>query len=81
MSRPTAAECATARTRLAEAEEAYHALQIGGRQVSVRMGENAIEYSPADAGKLAGYVGQLRALVARCDGCGTRRMIGVIPTN
>ena len=83
MAQPTAAECESARTRLPEAEEALHKLQMGALEVNVRMGEKQVGYAPASIDRLSAYVGQLKAIVARCDGCArrARRMIGVIPTN
>lgn len=77
----TAEQCATYRTRLAEADEALHQLRIRGGIVSVRMGEKTVEYSSTSVADLASYVGMLQAKVDGCDGrCGAgRRMIGVIP--
>lgn len=81
MARPTAEQCETYRTRLAEADEALHKLRLGGGIVSVRMGEKTIEYSAASVADLASYVSMLQAKVDSCDGkCfAGRRMIGVIP--
>lgn len=83
MAQPTAAECESARTRLPEAEEALHKLKTGALEVNVRMGEKQVAYAATSVDRLASYVGHLKAIVARCDGCyrRARRMIGVIPTN
>jgi hypothetical protein len=82
MTTPTAAECATARTRLAEADEALHNLRMGVKAVRVRSGEHEVEYTPATEARLERYVQRLRALVALCDGScrSVRRVIPVIPT-
>lgn len=83
MARPTAAECATYRTRYAEADSALHKLRTGTKSASVSMGEKRVEYTPASVPELARYVEYLGAMVKKCDGCGWsgRRIIGVIPTN
>jgi hypothetical protein len=73
--------CAEWATKLAEAEAALHALQIGGKVVSVQMGEKRIEYSKAGVNALAEYVQYLQAKVDACNGVPrlARRVFGVIP--
>lgn len=48
-------------TRLSEAQDAYHALAVGGQTVSVRMGDKAVAFTPADLDKLARYIRELQA--------------------
>lgn len=81
MSRPTAEECATARTRYAEASEAEHKLRTGALEVAVRMGEKSVEYTRASLPDLSSYVALLKSRVDRCDGCWghARRVIGIAP--
>lgn len=73
--------CAEWADKLAEAEDALHALQIGGKVVSIRDGENEIQYSKTSLNDLASYVQFLQAKVDACNGVAvtTRRAIGVIP--
>jgi hypothetical protein len=73
--------CAEYTDRLAEAEAALHQLQIGGKVVSVQMGEKRVEYSKAAIGDLSEYVVYLRSQVDGCNGlfATRRRAFGVIP--
>lgn len=49
------------RTRLAEAEQAWHDLQIGGQaRVFVDQNGERIEYTPATRAGLRGYIMELR---------------------
>ncbi|PPQ37088.1 gpW protein [Rhodoblastus acidophilus] len=56
----------TLRQRLAEAEQSLHEVTVLGATTRLRHNEKWTEFSPADAGKLRGYIndlrGQLRAL-------------------
>ncbi len=82
MSRPTATECTTYRTRYDEADQALHALLTGSKSESVRMGEKQVMYTRASVGELQRYVAYLKTKVDACDGKSVKsRMIGVIPTN
>lgn len=81
MARPTAEECATYRTRYAEASAAEHKLRTGALEVQVGMGEKSVRYTEASKADLAAYVALLRSRVDRCDGCWqhARRVIGIAP--
>jgi hypothetical protein len=82
MSRPTAAECTTYRTRYEEADQALHKLRTGSKTESIRMGEKQVLYTRASVGELVAYVSWLKSKVDACDGKSVKsRMIGVIPTN
>ena len=47
--------------RLTEAQDAYHALAVGSQTVSVKLGDKAVSYTPADLDKLAAYIRELQA--------------------
>ena len=52
---------ATLTTRLADAESALHALQIGGAEIQVRGADGRmIIYQPGDTAKLQRYISQLQ---------------------
>ena len=61
MSIYTGIATATLQTRLSAAQDAYHALAVGGQTVSVRLGDKAVAYTPADLDKLARYIRELQA--------------------
>lgn len=69
----------TLQARLAQAEEAYHALQIGDKEVSVGYGDKQATFTPARADKLAAYIKDLELKIARLTGdtTGRRRPITV----
>lgn len=47
--------------RLTEAQDAYHVLAVGGQTVSVKLGDKAVAYTPANLDKLAAYIRELQA--------------------
>lgn len=47
--------------RLTDAQDAYHALAVGGQTVSVKLGDKAVAYTPATLDKLAAYIRELQA--------------------
>ena len=69
------------KTRLAEAEEAYHKLMIGEKEVSVSVGNfGTTTYNQASRSALESYISSLKAQIAAAEGKTTtsrRRMIKV----
>lgn len=59
----------TLRTRLAEAEEAYHRLMIGAREVSVNVGNfGSVTYNQTSRAALEAYIADLKAKLAEAEG-------------
>lgn len=59
----------TLRTRLAEAEEAYHRLMIGAREVSVNVGNfGSVTYNQTSRTALEAYIADLKAKLAEAKG-------------
>lgn len=59
----------TIKTRLAEAEEAYHQLMIGAREVSVNVGNfGSVTYSQTNRAALEAYMADLKAQLAEAEG-------------
>lgn len=55
---------AVLQSRLTAAQDAYDVLATGSKVVSVRLGDKAVSYSPADPGaldRLARYIRELQA--------------------
>lgn len=68
------------KTRLAEAEEAYHQLMIGAREVSVNIGNfGSVTYNQASRTSLETYIANLKSQIAAAEGKmnGQRRIIKV----
>lgn len=61
-------DLATLKTRLAEAEEALHRLQMSDREVKVSTIGKAVEYGQTDATKLETYIAKLRSEIDRLSG-------------
>jgi len=62
------------KTRLAEAEEAYHKLMIGEKEVSVSVGNfGTTTYSQASRSALESYISSLKAQIAAAEGSSTGR--------
>ncbi|MGA1860333.1 gpW family head-tail joining protein [Azospirillum sp. 11R-A] len=53
---------------LADARAAHHALRLGRQTVSVRFGDRVVEYAPANAAQLAGYIASLERQIAAAKG-------------
>lgn len=71
----------TIKIRLAEAEEAYHKLMIGAREVSVNVGNfGSVTYNQASRTALEAYISNLKAQLAEAEGLAVarRRIIKVI---
>lgn len=79
----TTSECEAKKARLAQAEDAWHQLNMGMSVVRTRYGDKEVELKPGNLGDLARYIQSLRCEVDRC--CGTnlarhgRRVIHVVP--
>ena len=59
----------TLQTRLAEAEEAYHRLMIGAREVSVNVGNfGSVTYNQTSRAALEAYIVDLKAKLAEAEG-------------
>jgi hypothetical protein len=70
----------TIKTRLAEAEEAYHKLLIGAKEVSVNVGNfGSVSYNQASRTALEAYIAELKAQLAAAEGMpyAKRRIIKV----
>ena len=70
----------TIKTRLAEAEEAYHKLLIGTKEVSVNVGNfGSVTYNQTSRTALEAYISSLKSQIAAAEGTsvGRRRIIRV----
>lgn len=70
----------TIKTRLAEAEEAYHKLLIGAKEVSVNVGNfGSVTYNQTSRTALEAYISSLKSQIAAAEGTsvGRRRIIRV----
>lgn len=64
----------TLKIRLAEAEEAYHKLMIGAREVSVNVGNfGSVTYNQASRTALEAYISNLKAQLAEAEGVSVPR--------
>ena len=65
------------KTRLVEAEEAYHKLMIGEKEVSVSVGSfGSTTYNQASRTALESYISSLKSQIAAAEGTPTcRRLI------
>lgn len=62
------------KTRLAEAEEAYHKLMIGEKEVSVSVGSfGSTTYKQASRTALESYISSLKSQIAAAEGTPTCR--------
>lgn len=62
------------KTRLVEAEEAYHKLMIGEKEVSVSVGNfGTATYNQASRSALESYISSLKAQIAAAEGTPTCR--------
>lgn len=71
----------TIKTRLAEAEEAYHKLLIGAKEVSVNVGNfGSVTYNQTSRTALEIYISSLKSQVAAAEGTnvGKRRIIKIV---
>ncbi len=64
--------------RLAEAEEAYHRLMIGDKEVSVSVGNfGSTTYNQTSIKGLEAYIASLKSQLARLEGKSGRRIMKV----
>lgn len=71
----------TIKTRLAEAEEAYHKLLIGAKEVSVNVGNfGSVTYNQTSRTALEAYISSLKSQIAAAEGTsvGRRRIIKIV---
>ena len=62
------------KTRLAQAEEAYHKLMIGEKEVSVSVGSfGSTTYNQANRTALESYISSLKSQIAAAEGAPTCR--------
>lgn len=62
-------EIETLKSRLAEAEEAYHQLMIGAREVSVNIGNfGSVTYNQTSRTALEAYISSLKSQIAAAEG-------------
>lgn len=74
-------EIETLKSRLAEAEEAYHQLMIGAREVSVNIGNfGSVTYNQANRTSLETYIANLKSQIAAVEGTsvGRRKIIKIV---
>lgn len=76
------ATCAQLQVWLADAEEKYHTLQVGGQEVLVQSGPKQVRFSAGNVGDLVRYIAALRSQIAACTGvpdASARRTIHIQP--
>jgi len=61
------------KTRLSEAEEAYHQLQMGAKEQEMQLNGRRVVYTPANASRLLSYISELKAQIAKLDGSANGR--------
>lgn len=77
------ATCTELQAQLAEAEVAYHSIQMGRRTVSITQGQKSITYNQASVSGLLRYIADLRRQVAACTGVAdptARRVVRFVPS-
>lgn len=66
------------KVRLEEAEEAYHKLMCGDKEVSVTVGSfGSTTYNQASMQKLEAYISNLKTQISKTSGGGGRRIMKV----
>ena len=65
--------------RLMEAEEAYHKLVIGEKEVSVSVGNfGSTSYNQTNISQLEKYISALKTQISKVEGRASRRVIRVV---
>lgn len=65
--------------RLMEAEEAYHKLMIGEKEVSVSVGHfGSTSYNQTNISQLEKYISALKTQISKVEGRASRRVIKVV---
>jgi hypothetical protein len=54
--------------RLTEAQDAYHALNLGAKVVSIGFGDKKTAFTPADVRRLAAYIAELQTALSIASG-------------
>ena len=54
--------------RLAEAQTAYHSLNMGAKVVSTGLGDKKLTFTPADVRRLASYIAELQTALSIASG-------------
>jgi len=54
--------------RLAEAQDAYHALNLGAKAVGLSIGDKRINFTAADVRRLAAYISELQTALSIASG-------------
>ena len=70
----------TLTARLAEAQDAYHALSLGKQTVSLSLGDKRLTFTPADTRKLASYISQLQQAINVASGNATASGLTAVAT-
>lgn len=74
------AEITALRKKLAEANDAYHRLMCGDKEVEVNFGVNrGTKWTPADAPRLQQYISKLEHDLARLTGTGGSQRRAIFP--
>ena len=65
--------------RLTEAEDAYHKLMIGEKEVSVSVGNfGSTSYNQTNISQLEKYISALKTQISKVEGRASRRVIRVV---
>ena len=65
--------------RLTEAEDAYHKLMIGEKEVSVSVGNfGSTSYNQTNISQLEKYISALKTQISKVEGRASRRVIKVV---
>lgn len=73
--------CDEWRSRLATLQAAELAALTGGKTTMVQYGEKRVQQNEINLPALQAAIREAKAKVARCDGCRTGAMIGIIPVD
>jgi hypothetical protein len=69
----------TLKTRLAQAEDAYHQLQMGAQEQEMMLNGRKVVYTPANFDKLKVYIMQLKNEIATTEGVKRRHPLYLSP--
>lgn len=73
------ADLSTLQQRLTEAEQAYHRLLTGSQTESIGSGDRRVQYTQANADRLASYISSLKSQIGTLGGsAGLRRRAVVV---
>jgi uncharacterized protein YceH (UPF0502 family) len=73
-------DLATLKSRLSEAESAYHGLMTGSLEESVASGDRNVRYKPTEAPKLQAYIADLKSQIAALSGTTSARRRAIAVT-